>query len=359
MAKKGHEGLTDVQQYSFDALTVSHPLEKLGISPGVIHILQQDSHWAKIQSDRAAIVDIHHEVVPIVDPISLVPKRVATDLILEHEKTFGGLAVLLPDIHVEEDVRQLLIQYSSRVMHGGVLLILEKRNTMNDNEDRLGILRHAGFVHTSISLKDDYILWHALSPKESHRTSVNIWEAEKAGPLAKASLAQVLKMYEDAGFLEVVDTHVIVDKLFTSHYIPHDLDMLRDGLGIRARSPCGCIVEQSLKGEWVFVGQYVCDGAHLGLQGAIKKFESLTETHTDNHEYQPFIPTIPMQKDIPPHEKIIRNHGDCGGSITEVSVELRQVRRHGNSYFRYRIDTVCTSCGDVFPDSTRMVDVAA
>lgn len=350
MEKHGAE--LSENQYSFDSRIFLHPLEHLGVNGGVLRVLQTDKKWQALEGKRAGLVDIDKKLAVIVHPQSLNPDHLETELTLPHEKDLSGIVVLLGPVSDQDAIRDRLSGYQKPLAHGGLLFVIERISDREKTIRRITALKEAGFVYPAVTIGDGYILWHANKEKAGKRTPVNVWDSE-SGPLVKKIYEEMKQKYLDAGFSNV-DGSAIVGQLSHSTYIPRDEEKLKLGNGFVVQVPCRCAVEHTLSGDWNISGPDRCDGQHAGLSDVIERFEKLTP-YTRAEHVMPKKRSV--QEERPPSERFIKKHGGCSGIVIEKAFELRPVHVRHKRLIRYQIDTYCTSCGDIFRELTRVVDV--
>lgn len=344
-------------QYEFNFMLTEHPLVRMGVEKEAIAFLQSDVHWAVIQGNRAAIVDMDHDLALVVHPATFSIYYAAIDMNLSHEKGLGGIAVLLSHAQSQDNERGLLAQYVHPLGSGAPLLVIESGGNEANVDMRKRALQEAGFVHVGIAHHGDFLVWYANKRQTAHRAKTNIWESPKSSTVAQTNFEAMLADYKAADFV-VLSTQSIEERLSASTFIPGDLALLRQGRDVLVQSPCGCFVHHTTGGEWFIQDPMVCNGDHIGLGDAIAHFESLTPV-------EPFFMGSKHDKDIeiltvrPEREEIIGPHeAGCGGILTRLNIELRTIVRHGQTFNRFQVDTQCSSCGYTpFEDKTYFIDL--
>lgn len=350
--------LKHASQLGFSAAVFEHPLTQLGVDAGVVDILQKEPHWQNITGSHAAIVDPIHDQAVIVDLKNRIPSYNAKTITMTGITRLGGIAIYNPQLQDPESYRAMLATYAKPLAPGGVFLVIEKRSDEENIGLRKKILQDAGYAHVGISHRGDFVIWHATRPLGHKHTKIDVWSAEKAGPVAQEYLETAKTLLTTAGF-KVVGTQPIQDRLQSSRYVIRDLQFAREGYGIRVIAPCGCEMTHTFDSEWKVEQETDMDCNHRGLEDAIKTLDRIVSQKYPDRSVKKFRPPLVIQPVAPPHEEIIGSHGGCGGTLRKVAIELRQITRHGEQYTHYQVDLECSSCGyqGIGGGITRFVDV--
>lgn len=352
MPRVNHE--VDSTQYRFEDFGLEDSLESLGVDMSIVHLIHNERHWATVMGHNAAIVDIDHSVSAIVEPATLVVERLARFVDLHDEKRFGGIAIITPRFLKEPIAQDTLAPLTRHLSSGGLLLVLEHDGGEPNIDARKHTMETLGLVHRGVIHIKDWIIWHANTRREAHRTSVNIWDSPKASIIASKNFDAMMADYVHSGF-RVLDTRALETRLGESTYIPGDLAMLRQGRDVLVQSPCGCTVHHMKGGDWEIV-ETGCNGGHVGLDEAIHSFESAATVETINSAAKASIPRV---LETPPRQQELGAHGDglCGGMHMQVAVELKTVVHRNKPYRRFQMEEYCTSCGhEPFSSRTHFVD---